>query len=165
MSQTPTQNYTLHEPVADVAIAATPDAFVIRDRIRPGNGVKFGTVWHEFKNRFGEKIEPPRAGFMMLKFKLLEIAPDEPIIAELGGAARAETTLSAAFGLMSRQAAGQLGILQTNGHANIFYVSDQENELCAVRVSWSERGWEVGAIPARDPLAWNGQHQIFCPIA
>jgi hypothetical protein len=31
--------------------------------------------------------------------------------------------------------------------------------LCALRI-----GWVVDAIPVADPLAWNGKHEIFCPV-
>jgi hypothetical protein len=77
----------------------------------------------------------------------------------------AETTLSAAFELVSRQAGGEAGILQTNGYANIFYVRDEQNELCAGRIGWDDEGWVVDAISVKDPLAWNGKHEIFCPLA
>ena len=97
------------------------------------------------------------------KYKLLRFAPDGPIIAELGGESRAECRLSAAFELMRRQARGEDGFLQTNGYANIFYVRDPRNELCAIRIGWDDEGWVIDAISVKDPLAWNGKHQIFCP--
>jgi hypothetical protein len=32
------------------------------------------------------------------------------------------------------------------------------------RIGWTENGWAVGSIPLADRLAWNGKHEIFCPV-
>jgi hypothetical protein len=98
------------------------------------------------------------------KYKLLAFAPDGPIIVELGGETKVETTLALAFALLQRQGVGEDGFLQTNGFANIFYVWDLKNVLCAIRIGWAHAGWVVDAIPVEDPLAWNGKHEIFCPV-
>jgi hypothetical protein len=37
--------------------------------------------------------------------------------------------------------------------------------LFAVRIGWDDEGWVVDAISIDDPLAWNGKHQIFCPVS
>ena len=164
MPDQPDQNKALLELVDTVLIPATSGPFVVRDRFRTAAGIRFSTVWAEFNERFFGKVEQPAAEFKLGKHKLLNIAPDGPIIAELGGESKAEGTLAAAFELIRRQGIGQAGILQTNGYANIFYVRDKKNELCAVRLGWNDDGWVIDAISVRDPLAWNGKHQIFCPV-
>ena len=73
--------------------------------------------------------------------------------------------MTAALALLTRQANGEGGFLQTNGFANIFYVRDKKAELCAIRAGWADGGWVLDAISTRDPLAWNCRHQIFCPCA
>jgi hypothetical protein len=160
----PAEKTPLLEAVATVEIPAVAEPFAVRDRFERPAGVKFSSVWNEFKRRFYGKVEGPAAAFRMRKFRLLAIAPDGPIIAELGGAAAAESTVAAAFSLIGRQGAGQEGILQTNGYANIFYVRDQKGVLCAVRTGWDGEGWVIDAISVEDPLAWNGKHEIFCPV-
>lgn len=154
----------LLEAVGLVAIPDMRDRFVIRDRFEMPSGVRFSTIWQEFKKRFYGKIEGPLAEIRLCKYRLLTIAPDGPIIAELGGAAKVEGTVASAFALLRAQGGGEPGILQTNGYANIFYARDLRGILCAVRVGWDGEGWVIDAISADDPLAWNGQHEIFCPV-
>ncbi len=158
------QTGPLLEPQADVLVPATTGPFVVKDHFKPGAEVKFSTVWHEFKKHFWGKIEPPMPEVKVRKYNLLRIAPDGPIIAELGGETKVESTLATAFAIMRLQAGGEPGILQTNGFANIFYVKDQQGELCAIRIGWASDGWVVDAISVQDPLAWNGKHEIFCPV-
>jgi hypothetical protein len=162
MTDTPKR---LLEAVDTATIPAFAQPFVVRDQFERPAGVKFSTVWNEFKKRFYGKVEGPSGEARMRKYRLLAIAPDAPIIAELGGEAVVETTVSAAFWLIGRQGRGQPGILQINGYANIFYVRDQKGVLCAVRIGWDEEGWVIDAISVDDPLAWNGKHEIFCPVA
>jgi hypothetical protein len=154
----------LLEPREEALVPAATEPFVVRDRFKTGAGVKFSTVWAEFKSRFFGKIEPPSPAFRMRKYKLLAFAPDGPIIAELGGEANVESSLRTAFALLQRQGNGEEGFLQTNGFANIFYVRDLQGVLCAIRIGWADAGWVVDAIPVADPLAWNGKHEIFCPV-
>jgi hypothetical protein len=42
---------------------------------------------------------------------------------------------------------------------------DLKNELSAVRFAWDGDGWVIDAISVKDPLAWNGKHEIFSPMA
>jgi hypothetical protein len=66
--------------------------------------------------------------------------------------------------LLQRQPKGEAGFFQTNGYANIFYVRDNKGVLCAIRIGWASDGWVVDATSVEDPLAWNGKHEIFCPV-
>jgi hypothetical protein len=164
-SELPSPKTPLLEAVATVSISGCGEAFAIRDRFERPSGVRFATVWNEFKKRFYGKIEWPPAEAQLRKYRLLTLAPDGPIIAELGGEACVEGTVSAAYSLLGLQGRGEPGILQTNGYANIFYVRDLKGILCAVRIGWDGEGWVIDAISVEDPLAWNGKHEIFCPVA
>jgi hypothetical protein len=164
MPDQPEKKPAILEAVETAVIPASPEPFAVRERFEKADGVKFATIWNEFKRRFYGKTEGPQAQASMRKHKLLAIAPDGPIIAELGGQAKVEGTIAAAYFLIRRQGRGEAGILQTNGYANIFYVRDLKGVLCAVRIGWDGDGWVIDAIPVEDPLAWNGKHEIFCPV-
>jgi len=153
----------LLEPLETAVVPACPTPVVIRDYFKQNNRVMFSTVFSEFKNRFSDKTEKPAAAATYRKYRLLQISPDGPIIAELGGEGKVEGSFGAAFALLQRQPKGEAGFLQTNGFANIFYAKDKTGVLCAVRIGWSSDGWVVDAISVQDPLAWNGKHEIFCP--
>jgi hypothetical protein len=158
------QKTGLLEAVATATVAAVMEPFVIRDRFERPAGIRFSTVWNEFKKRFYGKTEGPLPETVLRKYRLLTIAPDAPIIAELGGESRVESTVAVAHALMRLQGRGEGGILQTGGYANIFYVRDLKGALCAVRVGWDGEGWVIDAISVEDPLARNGKHEIFCPV-
>ena len=163
MSDQPNLKSPLTQTLEAAPVPAAGEPFVVRNQFKTAAGVRFATVWDDFKTHFWTKIEPPRPALTIRKYKLLSFAPDGPIIAELGGEAKVESPLSAAFALLQRQPGGQAGFLQTNGFANIFYVRDVKGVLCAVRIGLADDGWVVDAIPVADPLAWNGKHDIFCP--
>jgi hypothetical protein len=164
MSDQPEKKTPILEAAGTATLPERPEPFVVRDRFERAPGVVFATIWSEFKARFYGRTEAPAGEIKIQKYKLLSISPDGPIIAELGGESKAETTAAAAFSLLRLQGKGQAGILQTNGYANIFYVKDLKDVLCAVRIGWDGDGWVVDAIPVKDPLAWNGKHEIFCPV-
>jgi len=127
--------------------------------------VRISTVWAEFRKRFLGKSESGPPAVSLHKYRLKKISPDGPIIEALGGESAVETNIASIYAMIKQQAFGQPGPLQINGYANIFYARCKEGLLCAVRVGWDGEGWIIDAIPVRDPLAWNGQHQIFCPVA
>jgi hypothetical protein len=165
MAEQPQNATPLLEPVDTATIPGSAEPFDVRDRFEKPAGVRFSTIWVEFKKRFYGKTEPAFAQASLRKYRLLRIAPDGPIIAELGGETRVETAVAAAYALIRRQAKGEPGILQTNGFANIFYVRDLKGILCAIRIGWDGEGWVIDAISVEDPLAWNGKHEIFCPVS
>jgi len=154
----------LLEPLATAAVPANTAPAVILDYFKKNTRVRFSTIFAEFKSRFFDKTEKPAPETTYRKYKLLQISADGPIIAELGGESKVEGSFAAAFALLQRQPNGEAGFLQTNGYANIFYVKDKSGALCAIRIGWASDGWVVDAISAQDPLAWNGKHEIFCPI-
>jgi hypothetical protein len=154
----------LLQPLETIVVPATTTPLVIRDYFTRGPKIKFASIFTEFKTRFFGKTENPIPETTYRKHQLLRIAPDGPIIAELGGEAKVEGTVTAAMALLERQGYGGPGSLQTNGYANIFYARDKKGELCAIRIGWTDDGWLLDAISVHDPLAWNGQHEIFCPL-
>jgi hypothetical protein len=165
MPDTPDPKPPLLEPLETAVVPATAAPALVRDFFKKNTSVKISTVFAEFKDRFFDKTEKPMAEATYRKFKLLRISPDGPIIAELGGETKVEGTVTAAMSLLQRQATGAPGFLQTNGFANIFYSKDKKGVLCAIRIGWADGGWVVDAIPVQDPLAWNGKHEIFCPVS
>jgi hypothetical protein len=157
-------NPALLQPAETAVVPAGNAPALIRDYFGKNASVRFSTIFSEFKKRFFDKTESQAGEVTYRKFKLLRISADGPIIAELGGEAKIEGTFSAAFALLQRQPRGEAGFLQTNGYANIFYVRDKKKTLCAIRIGWADDGWVVDAISVEDPLAWNGKHEIFCPL-
>jgi hypothetical protein len=154
----------LLQPAETATVPAGAAPALIRDYFKKNASVVLSTVFAEFKNRFFDKTENVTPETTYRKYKLLHISDDGPIIAELGGDNKVEGAFAAAFALLQRQPRGEPGFLQTNGYANIFYVRDKNKALCAVRIGWAGDGWVVDAISVQDPLAWNGKHEIFCPI-
>jgi hypothetical protein len=154
----------LLEPLETAVVPATSTPAIIRDFFIKKSGMKFAAIWSEFKIRFFDKTETALSEVTYRKYKLLCISRDGPIIADLGGEIKVEGTVTAALALVQRQANGGAGFLQTNGYANIFYARDKDGVLCAIRIGWADDGWVIDAISVQDPLAWNGKHQIFCPI-
>jgi hypothetical protein len=154
----------LLEPLDTALVRGTSAPFVVREQFTNASGVTFSAVWNEFKKRFFSKVEKASGDTRLRRYRLITIAPDGPIIAELGGPTRVESPLAAVHALIRAQSGGQEGFLQTNGYANIFYSRDERAELCAIRVGWDGEGWVIDAISVDDPLAWNGKHQIYSPV-
>jgi hypothetical protein len=154
----------LLEPLETAVVPALLTPVVIRDFFTKNSGVKFAAIWSEFKTRFFDTTEGPLPETTYRKYKLLRISPDGPVIAALGGETKVESAVTGALALLKRQGHGGAGFLQTNGYANIFYTRDKEGVLCAIRIGWADDGWVIDAISVQDPLAWNGKHEIFCPI-
>lgn len=86
---------------------------------------------------------------------------DGPIIEQLGGEAKAETTLAEIAACMKKQASGEAGALLTNGYVNIFYVRDVNSVLRAVYVFWHGVGWRVFAYSVEHPDEWRGGYRVF----
>lgn len=140
--------------------------FVAKDHfivdIGPGARVKINGMCDNFKEWFLGKTEDPILQTTLCVHKLRLISSlDTPIIAELGGEAKAETTLQDVFSLMQMQWYGQGGILLTNGYVNIFYVRDVNGALRTVRVRWYDDGWRVDAHDVLDPTERFYGRQVF----
>lgn len=156
------------ELVSTVVVPATTSKFIAKDKFvvntKRNAPVKISVVWDNFTAWFlnGDgKTEDPISEQTLRYHKLWQSSVDGPIIAELGGEAKAETTLSEMFSLMEKQKNGEDGVLLNNGYANIFYIKDQNGVLRAVSVRWSDDGWSVSARSVVNPNDWNDGRQVF----
>jgi hypothetical protein len=148
-----------------VTIPACPERFVARDHFIVDTSkkakVKISYLGDNFKEKFLDKIEQPRQETTLRYGKLLKSSVDEPIIAETGGAEKAETMFAETFALMEKQANGEAGVLLANGYANIFYIRDSAGVLWTVNVSWIDDGWDVYTYSVSNPPGWNAGNQVF----
>ena len=155
----------LLELVGLVPILATTERFVAKDRFvldkSDSAKVKISYLGDNLKAWLLDKVEEPFGGSTLCTFKLRESSLDGPIIAELGGEAKAETTLSEIHTLMAKQPNGEQGKLLINGYANIFYVRDITGVLRAVSVYWYGDGWDVYADSISGPSRWDDGFQVF----
>jgi len=144
------------------ATSATTKKFVADDNFKlKKDGGLCSYLGDNFKTWFGDKMED-LLGEQTLRYgKLRKSSLDAPIIAELGGEAKAETTLVEVFDLMSKQANGEEGVLLVDGRANIFYVRDKNGVLRAVYVLWNDDGWHVNAYSVESPYTWHEGYQVF----
>jgi hypothetical protein len=148
-----------------ITVPATTEKFIAREKFvintsRKAN-VLISFLGDNFNKWFIGKEEDPIAGQILRYGKLRKNSVDGPIITELGGEAKAETTLSELFHLMDIQWKGQKGILLTNGSANIFYIKDVSGVLRAVNVRWNGDGWHVGAYSVENPDEWREGRLVF----
>ncbi len=159
---------TLLQPVGVVRAAETTGNFVAKEKFvvntKRNALVKISylgdnfTAW--FLNGDG-KTEDPISEQTLRYHKLRQSSVDGPIIAELGGEAKAETTLSEMFSLMEKQKHGEDGVLLNNGWANIFYIKDSAGVLRAVYLDWDDVGWYVRAYSVEHSFRWFVGYQVF----
>lgn len=158
------------EFISTVVISATTTKFIanemfVRDTSCKAK-VKISHLDSDFISWFlsGDdgKTEDPIAQQTLRYAKLLrKSSPNNQIIVELGGKAKAETTLTELWSLMKFQANGEEGALLNNGWANAFYIKDVAGVLRAVCVGWSDVGWFVGADSVEIPHVWFDGYRVF----
>ena len=155
----------LLEPIGTVNVPATTERFVAKDcfvkDISRKAKVKISYLGGNFVAWFLGKTEEPIPETTLRYAKLRKPSADGPIIAELGGAAKIETTLIEAHALMAKQPEGEDGVLFNNGWANIFYIQDINSTLRTVSVFWYDVGWRVNASSVEDPAGWNDGSRVF----
>jgi hypothetical protein len=156
------------ELVSTVVVPATTVNLVAKEKFVRDTGrkakVKISYLGDNFTEWFlsgSGKTENPISEQTLRYHKLRQSSVDGPIIAELGGAEKSETTLSEMFALMEKQGKGEDGVLLNNGYANIFYIKDQNGVLRAVDVGWDGGGWGVRAFSVESPRRWDGGCQVF----
>lgn len=156
------------ELVSTVVVSATTSKFVAKEKFvvntKRNAPVKISAVWDNFTSWFlsgDSKIEDPISEQTLRYRKLRKSSVDGPIITELGGEEKSETTLTEMFSLMEKQKNGEDGVLLNNGYANIFYIRDQNGVLRAVFVRWGDDGWGVGAYSVGNPSRWRVGRQVF----
>ena len=151
--------------IATVPIPARTEKFVAKDNFVVDTGkkarVKISYLGDNFRKHFLGKNEEPASEITLSCHKLKKFSRDIPIISELGGKDKAETTLFAMFALMEMQPSGGIETLLTNGKANIFYIRDLAGVLWAVFCYWRDGGWGVGASSVGSPLVWGGGDLAF----
>ena len=154
--------------VGTVTTSATTSKFVAKDKFvvntKRNAPVKISAVWDDFTSWFlsdDGKTEDPISEQTLRYHKLRKSSVDGPIITELGGEEKSETTLTEMFSLMEKQKNGKDGVLLNNGYANIFYIRDQNGLLRAVFVCWDDDGWLVDANSVEDPFRWDVGYQVF----
>jgi len=164
----PKPRTNLLEPVSTIVIPATTGTFVAKEKFVQDTGrkakVKISYLGDNLKSWFlsGKgKTEDPITEQTLRYGKLRKSSVDAPIIAELGGNEKAETTLTEVFSLMEKQPNGEEGALLNNGWWNILYVKDQNGVLRAVLVYWLVDGWNVYARSVGDPYGWYDGYQVF----
>lgn len=156
---------SLLELIGTIELSVTTEKFVARERFVVDTSlmasVKISYLGDNFKGWFLDKVEWPIAKTTLRYQKLRKASVDGPIIAELGGKEKAETTLTEVFALISRQGSDGTGILLNNGAANVFYCIDVNAVLRAVNVDWGDVGWRVSADSVGNPGRWyDGCHVL-----
>ncbi len=156
------------ELVSTVVVPATTVNLVAKEKFVRDTGrkakVKISYLGDNFTEWFlsgSGKTENPISEQTLRYHKLRQSSVDGPIIAELGGVEKSETTLSEMFALMEKQGKGEDGVLLNNGYANIFYIKDQNGVLRAVLVFWRDDGWCVFAYSVGYPRRWDDGYQVF----
>jgi len=145
--------------------SATTEKFVAKEKFRlDSEEVKFYGFYGSFEKDFlsGKgKIEEPIDSQELRYGNLTKGSVDGPIIAELGGEAKAKTTLSELYDLLKKQSKSEECVLLTNGYANIFYIKDTSGVLRAVRVSRRDDGWYVVACSVENTCDWFAGRRVF----
>lgn len=145
--------------------SATTEKFVAKDKFKLKKDGGICSYFSEnFQNWFlaGDgKIENPLGEQTLRYSELIQSSQNDRIIEELGGKAKAETTLAEMFDLMDKQSDGNKGVLFINSWANIFYIKDLRGELRAVDLRWRDGGWRVYANSVGDPFDWGAGGRVF----
>lgn len=157
------------ELVSTIVVNATTGKFVAKEKFVRDTGCKAKVKISYLGDNFTEwflfsgsgKTEDPTSEQTLRYHKLRKSSVDGPIITEIGGEEKSETTLTEMFFLMEKQGNGEAGVLLNNGYVNIFYIRDQKGVLRAVYVYWSDGGWDVRANSVEYPYGWNDGDQVF----
>ncbi len=151
-----------------VSVSATTAKFIAKEKLVCDTGPKATVKWSYLHGNFtewflgdGGKIEKPITEKTLHVYMLCKRSADAPIIAELGGEERVETTLSEMYALTEKQPRGEPGVLLTDGCVNIFYIRDIYGLLRAVDVRWDGDGWGVDASSVNDPSKWEAGLRLF----
>ncbi|MCP3374670.1 hypothetical protein [Bradyrhizobium cajani] len=152
------------EPVDPPSTAAIPrnESFVasehFKEGIAPTAPVKISWLGATFVRRFAVKAEP--VDDTSLQTHVLNKSSNAAeILGQLG--VRAESRLADIWCLLTLQANGETGALQTSSAPNIFFVRDGVGELGVVDALWGGAGWEIGASPVGNQRAWTSGTRVF----
>ena len=152
--------------IGTTTTSATTERFVAKEKfVKDSKEVEFYRIWDNFTNWFladDGKIEEPINKQTLRHGNLTKGSIDGPIIEELGGETKAETTLTELWDMLKKQPKGEDGDLLTNSYANIFYIKDTEGVLRAVFVDWHGVGWFVDADSVEYSNEWAPGSRVFC---
>ena len=156
---------TILESLGTITIPATTERFIAKNRFVVDTSkkakVKISFLGDNFRKNFLNKIEEAIPETILRHRELRKSSRDIPIINELGGDDKSETTLSEMFALMEKQPNGEDGHLLTNGYANVFYVRGHDGVLWSVYCYWYDDSWYVRTRSVDDPLEWNAGYRVF----
>lgn len=148
-----------------IEVLVTTKKFIARDHFIVDKSdeakVKISYLGDTFRKEFLDKTEEPFVGSTLQYMKLRKSSVDTPIIAEIGGEEKAETTLTEMFACIAEQVNGEEGALVVNGWANVFYIRNTHSVLRAVRCCWYGDGWDVRARSADSPFGWGDGFRFF----
>lgn len=117
---------------------------------------------NRFKKWFLSKTEDQVGETTLRCHTLGENSLNAPIVAELGGEERAETTLAQIFAIIKVKWNAEEGTPLTSCFSNIFYVRDAKGVLRVVSVFKDCFGsWHVEAYPFMNRLKWSYCARIF----
>ena len=150
----------------EVTVAPTTEKFEAKKHFALNTPANIKCFGDNFTNWFlsGDgKTEGSFAGSTLRYGAFRKNTLDAPVIAEIGGEAKVETTLAELHSLLLKQANGEKGVLLTDGCANVFYIRDGSGVLRAVSAHWSsdDRGWDVYANEVARPHGWPAVRQVF----
>ena len=160
---------SLLKRLGQLTVGPTSGQFCAVDWFKPNDGKNslskffdFGLDFTKWFLKNGGKIEEPIGEQVLGYHHLLLDSFHAPIIAELGGEAKAEICLTEIFELVKLQKNGESGVLLNNGAWNIFSVRGQNGGvLRAVGVGWDGDGWYVNASPVGAPNRWRAGDRVF----
>jgi len=114
-----------------------------------------------FLRKFLRKKEKSILTTSLNYHELLKNSVNGSIIKELGGQAKAPTTLAEIYALMLKQGIERTGGLLVNGWVNVFYVPDVNGRLRAIHLRWRRDGWSIRAFSLENPAGWVAGYRLF----
>ena len=151
--------------IGTATTSTTADKFVAKDKfITDSKGIKFKGISGNFTKWFlgGDgKIEEPIGEKVLRYGNLIKHSTDGPIMEELGGETKVETSLTELYDLLIKQSNGEEGVLLTNGHANIFWIRDIGGVMRTFFVCWESGYWLVYVYYNMNPRSWSAGTRVF----
>ncbi|MFA6295288.1 MAG: hypothetical protein WC666_02590 [Candidatus Paceibacterota bacterium] len=155
--------------ICKVTIPATTSRFVAKEKFvinkREDALVRISGLGKVFVSCFldGEgKIEDLLDEQTLCCYGLQRSSKDLPIVHELGGVERSETTLSELFSLLEKQGKGTEGVLLNRTDSNnIFFVRVKEDLFRGVGVRWKTDGWYIGAGEIESSGSHDARSRVF----
>lgn len=156
---------TILEFFGTVIVPARTERFIAKNHFIVDKSkkarVQISYLGDNFRNNFLNKTEEAISETILQYHQLKKSSRDIPIINELGGKDKTETTLAEMFSLMEKQPNGEDGVLLINGYANIFYIRDENGFLWAVYCFRGGDGWYIHADSVDDLDDWIADGRVF----